>query len=83
MENQPNPIVPTLWETAVLGAGAVSILLLVAAVILVLRTKSFSPGVRFALALLAFAVPVIGPVAAVVVALLEQRRARRPITVSP
>lgn len=83
MNDQVNPIVPTLWEAAVVGAGVVSLLLFVAALILVLRTKSFSPGVRFALALLAFAVPVAGPVAAVVVALLEQRRARRPITVSP
>jgi hypothetical protein len=83
MEDQVNPIIPTVWEAAVVGAGAVSLLLVVAALILVLRTKSFSPGLRFGLALLAFAAPVAGPVVGIVVALLEQRRARRLITVSP
>ncbi len=83
MNDQVNPIVPTLWEAAVVGAGAVSLLLLVTALILLLRTGSFSQGVRLALALLAFAVPVAGPVVCIVVALLERRRARRLITVSP
>ncbi|YCK80994.1 hypothetical protein M1D89_18195 [Arthrobacter sp. D3-18] len=83
MKDEVNPIIPTVWETAVLGAGAVAVLLVAAALILVLSTKSFSPGVRIALAVLVFAAPVAGPLVGIVLVLLERRKARRPISVSP
>ena len=83
MNDEVNPIIPTAWEAAVVGAGAMAALLVVAALILVLSTKSFSTGVRIALVFLAFVAPVAGPLVGIVLALLERRKARRPLTVSP
>ncbi len=83
MNDEVNPIIPTVWEAAVVGAGAVAALLVVAALVLVLSTKSFSTGVRIALVVLALVAPVAGPLVGIVLALLERRRDRRLITVSP
>ncbi|WP_454809770.1 hypothetical protein [Paenarthrobacter nitroguajacolicus] len=83
MNDEVNPLIPTVWEAAVLGVGAVAVLLVMAALVLVLSTKSFSPGVRIALVVLAFAAPVAGPLVGIVLALLERRKARRPNSVRP
>ncbi|WP_460688583.1 hypothetical protein [Nesterenkonia suensis] len=69
-----NPLVPTGFEAVAGGAGLFSLALLVWALVEIFRCPGLAFGWKLVLGLLAFTLPFLGPLVAIVMARSHRRR---------